>query len=292
MNVNFYTAGGLKLAARLQVPASPQGPVPGVLLLPALLAGDHVLEALGNQLVTRGLAALTLDYRGCGDSEGEPGWLDPFMRLEDARHAVAWMAQCAQLDAGRLGVWGHRFSAPVAIGLAADEPRIKAVVGSSGPGSGTDFMRSLRTGAEWIQALDRVREDRLHRVLTGQTTMVPLEQIVPMQGFLKSFGAGPAEGSRAPSAPAPPNFRLASLDAIMRFHTEDLAARLGPTPLLLVAGQRDEVVLVEDVTKVYDAVKGPKRMVVLPGLDHAGMEKGTGLEQQLALAQEWFLQHL
>ena len=67
---------------------------------------------------------------------------------------------------------------------------------------------------------------------------------------------------------------------------------MGPTPLLLVAGERDEVVLVEDVTKVYDAVKGPKRMVVLPGLDHAGMEKGTGLEQQLALAQEWFLQHL
>lgn len=279
MKVNFFTAGGLKLAARLQVPEK-TGPVPGVLLLPALLAGDHVLEALGNQLVTQGLAALTLDYRGCGESEGEPGWLDPFMRLEDARHAVAWMAQCPQLDAGRLGVWGHRFSSPVAIGLAADEPRIRAVVGSSGPGSGTDFMRSLRTGAEWIQALDRVREDRLNRVLTGQTTMVPLEEIVPMQGFLKSFGAGPA------------NFRLASLDAIMRFHTEDLAARLGSTPLLLVAGERDEVVLVEDVTKVYAAVKGPKRMVVLPGLDHAGMEKGTGLEQQLALAQEWFLQHL
>ena len=276
--VHYYTAGGLKLAARLQLPE--KTPAPGVLLLPALLAGDHVLEALADQLAKVGLATLSLDFRGCGESEGEPGWLDPFMRVEDARHAFAWMCQCPQLDADRLGVWGHRFSAPVAIGLTADEPRVKAVVGSSGPGSGTDFMRGLRTGAEWIQALDRVRADRLNRALTGKTTMVPLEDIVPMQGFLKSFGAGPA------------NFQLASLDAIMRFHTEDLAARIAPRPLLLVSGERDEVVLVEDVKRVYEAAPGPKKMVVLPGLDHAGMEKGTGLEQQLALAQQWFLEYL
>jgi len=276
--VHFYTAGGLKLAARLQLPD--KTPAPGVLLLPALLAGDHVLEALADELATAGLGTLSLDFRGCGESEGEPGWLDPFMRVEDALHAFAWMTQCPQLDAGRLGVWGHRFSVPVAIGLAASEARVRAVVGSSGPGSGTDFMRGLRTGAEWLEAKDRVQADRLHRALTGQTTMVPLTDIVPMQGFLKSFGAGPA------------NFRLASLDAIMRFHTEDVAARLGPRPLLLVCGERDEVILVEDVERVYCAAPGPKRMVVLPGLDHAGMEKGTGLEQQLALARKWFLEYL
>lgn len=277
-DVQFYTQGGLKLAARLTLPEDT--PAPAVLLLPALLAGDTALLALAERLAERGFASLALDFRGCGASEGEKGWLDPQMRLEDAHNAFAWMLQCPSLDPARLGVWGHRFSSPVAIGLAAQESRVKALVGSSGPGSGLDFMRSLRTGSEWLETLDRVREDRRRRALTGESEMVPIDEIVPMKGFLSKLKAGA------------PTFKLANIDAIMRFHTEDYAARLGNRPLLLVVGERDEVIAVADVEKVWLASPGPKRLAVLAGFDHAGMETGDGLDQQLSLAIGWFEEHL
>jgi uncharacterized protein len=285
-DVSFFTQGEVKLVAHLKIPEGSAVPCPGVLLLPALVAGDTLMQVLAERLAAAGIASLALDFRGCGRSEGEKGWLDPFMRLEDARNAFAWMTQCEGLDGGRIGVWGHRFSAPVAIGLGADEARVRAVVGSSGPGSGTDFMRSLRNGAEWLETLDRVRADRLNRALTGRSELVTLDQIIPMQAFLARYGKKQAASS------AEPAYWLANIDAIMRFHTEDLAARLGNRPLLLVNGERDEVIAIDDVRRVYEAASGPKRLAVLAGLDHAGMEVGEGLEQQISLALEWFGQHL
>jgi pimeloyl-ACP methyl ester carboxylesterase len=298
-DVSFYTEGGMKLAARLQLP-DPRGGnghattqrMPAVLLMPALLAGDTVLAALADRLAAAGYASLSLDFRGTGASEGEGGWLDPFMRLEDARNALAWMKSCESLDGGRLGVWGHRFSAPVAIALAADDPQIRAVVASSGPGNGCDFMRSLRNGAEWLATLDRVRADRLQRSRTGRSELVPLDEIIPMQAFIASYGKHPEAAGHAATATAPPRFWLANIDAIMRFHTEDAARRLGERPLLMVNGERDEVISVEDVRKVYAAASGPKKLVVVPGLDHAGMEVGVGMEKQLSLALEWFDEYL
>src|SRR5262249_59287734 len=68
-------------------------------------------------------------------------------RVEDALHAFAYLAQRPEADPRRLGVKGLSLGGPIAVALAAAEPRARAVVSVSGPGNVELLLRSLRTGA-------------------------------------------------------------------------------------------------------------------------------------------------
>lgn len=302
--VTFFGPGGARLAGMLALPDAPGAPgatlrVPAVLLCQGLSGiKELVLPAVAARLRAAGFAALAFDYRGYGQSEGEPGWILPDARVDDALHAFAYLATRPEVDPLRLGVYGLSLGGPVALCLAADETRARAVAAISGPGDGEEFLRALRTSSEWLAFKARIAADRTQRATTGHSTLVPLPEIIPLSPrFLAAYNALKAEEESSVSAKpapdaAPARFWFASADAIMRFRPRSAIPRIAPRPVLLVAGEVDDAATIEQARALYAAAGPSAQLVVVPGRDHIDLDGGRGLEYQIGLAIAWFKQHL
>lgn len=69
----------------------------------------------------------------------------------------------------------------------------------------------------------------------------------------------------------------------------EAVVRIAPRPLLLVHGDRDEVVLPAVSRRLYDAAPGPKRLVIVRGAGHSFFRQR---ERLCALAAGWFKEAL
>ena len=298
--VSFFNREGVKLAGVLNLPQGTRAaPGPAVLLCQGLSGVKHlVLPEVAAGLAGKGFASLRFDYAGYGDSGGERGWIDPPARADDALYGFAWLRSQQAVDSARVGVYGHSYGGPVAIILAAREPKVRAVVSVSGPGEGSWMLSSIRTSWDWTAFKQRIEQDRVTVATTGESTLVDITEILP---FSPAFFAaneklkiGAGDGAKDTSAKdiGTTRFRLASADAMLDFHPEDAARRLGNTPLLLVHGENDSAAVIEAVAPIYANAPGPKKMIVIPGADHGDLDAGPGLAQAIRFATDWFGGHL
>jgi pimeloyl-ACP methyl ester carboxylesterase len=69
------------------------------------------------------------------------------------------------------------------------------------------------------------------------------------------------------------------------------AARSLSVPLLVMHGEADEVVPVEDAYAIHENAGGSKKLRVLPGVDHRFTHHGA-LDEALVLAKDWFHRYL
>jgi pimeloyl-ACP methyl ester carboxylesterase len=196
--------------------------------------------------------------------------------------------------------------------MAAREARVSAVVAVSSPGDGRSMLRSVRTSGDWIAFQRALASERANLVATGIPTVVDLQTILPFSPtFLAQYERLKSEqaGTSAMAAPVhggpdtdaggiadqslgTSHFYLASVDAMLDFHPEDAARRLGPRPLLLLHGADDDVAPVEDVGPVYANAPGPKRWELIAGAGHNDLDAGPGLDRAIELAGDWFVEHL
>ncbi|MDD2858579.1 MAG: alpha/beta fold hydrolase, partial [Candidatus Nanopelagicales bacterium] len=136
--LSIRTPHGQTLASTLCLPAGGDqatAPLPGVLLCQGLSGVRNlVLPQVAHTLAEAGIATLRFDYAGFGESSGDRGWIDPEARILDATVAFESLAAHPAVDRGRLGIYGHSYGGPVAVCVAAQDPRIRAVVSVSGPG--------------------------------------------------------------------------------------------------------------------------------------------------------------
>ena len=122
-----FASGAAKVAAWLY---RPEGATACVVLAHGW-TGVRVqrLDAFAERFAAAGLAALVFDYRHFGDSEGEPRQLlDIARQHEDWRAAVAYARGLEGIDPERIALWGSSFSGGHVIAVAAQDPRIAAVV--------------------------------------------------------------------------------------------------------------------------------------------------------------------
>src|SRR3546814_19970991 len=61
-----------------------------------------------------GYIVLRFDFRGCGQSEGERGYVLCHDQVADAKNALNWLTEQPGVDPLRVGVIGHSFGAAVA----------------------------------------------------------------------------------------------------------------------------------------------------------------------------------
>ncbi len=98
------------------------------------------LDAYAERFAQSGLAVLVFDYRGWGDSAGEPRRvLDISMQHQDWRAAIACARSLAGVDSQRVVAWGSSFGGGHVLHLAAEDHDLAAVVAQvphvSGPAS-------------------------------------------------------------------------------------------------------------------------------------------------------------
>jgi dienelactone hydrolase len=103
------------------------------------------LDAYATRFAQAGFAAMVFDYRGWGDSDGEPRRvLDIGAQQADWRAAVAHARTLDGVDTSRVVAWGSSFGGGHVLHLAAEDSELAAVIAQvphiSGPASA--FARS------------------------------------------------------------------------------------------------------------------------------------------------------
>ncbi|MEK7382997.1 MAG: alpha/beta fold hydrolase [Elusimicrobiota bacterium] len=64
------------------------------------------------------------------------------------------------------------------------------------------------------------------------------------------------------------------------FNPVEAAGRIGPRPLLVIGGELDNLMPVEDVRRVFAAAQEPKQLWLVPGAFHAKCREAAGLEYE------------
>lgn len=301
--MHFFNRDGARLAGVLCRPDDQHAawsPTPAVVLCQGLSGVKHLVlpEVAASLARDHGLASLRFDYAGYGESEGPTGWVDPRARTDDALHALAWLAEQDGIDSTRLGAYGHSYGGPVAITLASRDRRVRAVAAVSGPGDGEAMLRAVRPSWDWVSFRHRIEAERARMATTGERTAAAVDELFPFSpafeaAYAKLKGeSGGTSAMDANTADGRTRFWLASADAMVDFHPQDAARRLGATALLLVNGEDDDTAAIETVDEVYANAPGPKRWLRLPGLAHNDLDAGEGLQRAIREAGTWFESHL
>lgn len=137
-----FDSGGDDCTGWLYRPDRPAEP-PVVVMAGGLSLPRETLRPLAERFAERGYAVFCFDYRGVGDSEGTPrGLISPARATTDWEAAVASVRDLDGVDTRNVVLWGHSLGAASALSVAADDPRIRAVVAVAPLLSGTALLRA------------------------------------------------------------------------------------------------------------------------------------------------------
>jgi dienelactone hydrolase len=160
--VDLTASDGMKLKATF---FAADKPGPGVLLLHQCNRQRKVWDDLGRQLAAAGINVLTLDYRGFGESGGQP--FDKLPPEEQARETQKWpsdidtafqyLVSQPGVMQGAVGAGGASCGVNNAVQLARRHSEVKSLVLLSGPTNldGREFLRH----SEKVPAFFAVAED-------------------------------------------------------------------------------------------------------------------------------------
>lgn len=288
-NVVFYSAGS-RIAAILRLPDVGEAPYPAVVQGPGWLGLQEAkfYRPYHEGLLAVGIAVLTFDYRGFGDSEGDASYLDPMDQVEDWRNAVTYMETRDGIDASRLGAFGSGGTgAGNAIMVAGLDDRIKVTVAQNPLSDGRDWLRRMRREYEWLEFLERLKADRRQRVTTGQGAVVD-----PRDGIMVATPERKATTLKSDvEGRVPTEIQLASAEAIFAYRPIDVVTDIAPRALMLISVEGDAVTPEDHSFALYERAGGPKRLVLQTGTTHyASYEQYRDIVNPLIT--EWFERHL
>ena len=168
-----FPSGEETCAAWLYVPDG-DGRFPGVVLAHGWTGvREQRLDAYAERFAGAGLAALVFDYRHFGASAGEPRQLlDITRQLADWGAAIAFVRSRAEIDPGRVALWGTSFSGGHVMETAARDRQIAAVVAQVPFADGLRNLPSLGVALA-LRLVAAGLRDQIGAVLGRAPHMVP-----------------------------------------------------------------------------------------------------------------------
>lgn len=227
-----------------------------------------------------GYLVVTFDYRGWGKSDSrviltKPApankqngrftaevqevreVVDPVDMLTDWQNALHWLHGEPQVDTSRIGIWGSSQSGGYVAEMATRDKRIKVVYSQVGAFSGHGLGD---TPEAYADATQRAR---------GEI------------------------GYPEPGARVVGNLRGAPiLSRFANYAPVDHINDAGQIPMMIVVAENEELFdNKQHGILAYERYKGPKQLVVVPGIKHYGIYR-EAWPQAHKLAREWFDKHL
>ncbi|MBL8556784.1 MAG: alpha/beta fold hydrolase [Phenylobacterium sp.] len=236
------------------------------------------------QLARAGYQVLTFDYRGWGESdsrviltrpqptlppgrrftaevEAVRGYVDPSEQTQDWFNVLDWAAADPGVDPDRIGIRGSSFSGGIVVYVAARDERVKALVSQVG-----SVPSSPPPGAPNPTAAGaRAQAARMARGEVGYPE--PGAQVV---GALIGAPIG---------------------DKFLRWTPGDDAQDVRAASLFIIAEKEELFDNRPNAILASTRVKGPVKLVTLPGIAHYGVY-GEKREEAVNLAIQWFDQYL
>ena len=163
-----FDSAGLKLSGILQMPTDLKSNErrPAFLILHGFGGNKngHGQTVMAEQLTGWGYITLRFDFRGCGESEGERGWIMCLDQVADTSNALSYLAGRPEIDADRIALIGSSFGAAVAIYTGGADKRVAAVISSGGWGDGErKFRRQHPTAQAWTRFSRMLEDGQRHR---------------------------------------------------------------------------------------------------------------------------------
>jgi uncharacterized protein len=258
-----FDSAGLKLAAIVHTPtnftAGERRPAFVILHGFGGNKSGQGQTVLAKQLVGWGYVCMRFDFRGCGESEGERGWILCLDQVADTSNALSYMAGRDDVAADRIALIGSSFGAAVAIYTGGADKRVAAVVSSGGWGDGErKFRRQHPTPEAWARFSSMLEEGRRHRQQTGKSLMVSRFEIVPIPERLRERMS---QGSIM-------QFPAETAQSMYDFRADDQVAKIAPRPLLLLHSANDSVTPTAESIELFKRAKQPAELHLFSEVDH------------------------
>ena len=291
----FFNSDGIRIAGVLFEPeAADDYTCPAIILCQGMVGVKEYFwfPHLARRLVELGCVALIWDYRGVGESEGEPGRLYPLEQAEDIRNGLTFLETNQKVDPGRLGLMGFSFGAGMVPYVSGIDERVKCSISVAGWGDGERWMRSIRRYYEWLDLLKQIENDRKTRIETGVSEMVGgggilvgdpttaadrqnvIDQIPEMEGYKSTF------------------YSLATAEKLLDFRPISVVAGISPRAIMYIAAELDSVTPAEGVVDMFEETFEPKKLWVIPEAAHYDVYRDDLKEHIWNMSVDWFKEHL
>ncbi|CAN5866158.1 hypothetical protein BH23ACT11_BH23ACT11_22030 [soil metagenome] len=264
--VRFFS-GGLGLAGDLYIPEdiAPAERRPAVVSCSGYQGLKDIHPArFARVLVPDGYVCLAFDYRGFGNSEGEPGRIVPQEQVEDARSAVTFLETVPEVDPEQIALLGWALGASVAVAVAADDARVCGVIALNAIGDGERWMRSMHDERSWTELLQDIAEDRRRRAFGEKSELVHPLRIVRIDETTRRY----VDKELHKVAGFGGGVTLESADFLLRFRPEIVVDRVSPRPLLLIHGAENRLHVPEESRQLHRRAGEPTELVLLEDRGH------------------------
>jgi len=294
----FFYSDCLKISARLYVPndLAPGERRSAVICVHGNSGRrDVYMPAFAKYFAAHRHVALIFYHRGFGDSEGVRTRNIPMEQVRDIRDAITFMQQRPEVDAARIGLFGVSFGGATVTYAAAIDDRVRCVVEVAGPANGERWTRSKRPTWDMLKLMDELKEDRVRRVMTGQSKRLPYQVLFPQGPGIQQRQADVYSEGQRYEGQYPEGYPLESVDAAMSFRPEEVVNQISPRAALFIHTERDTMVPVEEARTLYAKAGEPKKLVIIPGMDHKEVYQEINAEVFEVVMKEtvaWFGRYL
>ncbi|MCZ2402243.1 alpha/beta hydrolase [Paenarthrobacter sp. Z7-10] len=259
----FFSEGS-SLKATLYYPEGTSGTEPQ----PALIINsgyqgfnEFYPKMFARQMTERGYVCLGFDYRGMADSEGEKGTVLIEEQVQDIRNAVTFMQSQDDVDSRQLGLIGWGMGAANVI-LAAEKARNVAGVASlNGFYDGERWLKSIHSYDEFARIVDEVQQDRLRRVLDGESKLADTFAHYPLDPATDDYVQKELAQVYGFGHPT----RLQFTESIMDLNVEKVVKNLSPTPLFIGHGSRNSLHPYDEAVALFASAASPKTLYTVDG---------------------------
>ena len=258
-----FQSDGLKLAGIVNTPADlkPGERRPAFVVLHGFGGNKdgHGQTVVAKQFIQWGYVTLRIDFRGCGDSEGERGRIICLDQVADTRNAISYLTTRPEVDPKRIALVGSSFGAAVAVFTGGADQRVAAVISCGGWGNGERKFRGQHPTPEaWTRFTNMLEEGKRQRERTGQSLMVPRYDIVPIPEKLRNRMS---HGSIM-------EFPAETAQSMNDFRADDMVGNISPRPLLLVHSANDSVTPTYESIEMFKRARQPAELHLLSDVDH------------------------
>ncbi|MDC5705514.1 alpha/beta hydrolase [Vibrio europaeus] len=282
-----FTSQNSQISGHLYLPTATTQPSPLVILCHGFCGvKELLLPAFAERFANQGYAALTFDYRGFGESEGETGRLVPKLQIEDIHAAIEWAKMESNVDSNRIALWGSSFGGANAIIAASQSDDIKCVIAQLTFADGETVITGEMSAEEKDKFLSTLERMRDKKAKTGKEMMVPIAKVLSDQQSVDFFNQFkddfPALTIKIPFLTVWETINHKPVEALANLNK----------PVMIVAAEQDGVNPLSESQVLFDKANEPKALHVEEGATHYQVYSGKHFESVVTKQLEWFNQYL
>jgi alpha/beta superfamily hydrolase len=237
-------------------------PAPALLICHGMNAkGFHFLKIysdLAEEACKNGFVSLLFDFRGTGKSHGNFNY--GFGEQEDVKCALDYLASRQEVILDKIFVVGHSLGGAVSIYAVQGDKRVKGLVLWSTPKNHYYNVKKFVANTRGKLGLC------VFMLLTWVDKLFDISKLYKLEVY----------GIKL----RPKEIR----EKLMKLNECEAVSKLNGVPLLVMVGDKDFIVGVDEAQAIFDAANEPKTLIVIESADHIykGKEK-----ELISKTMEW-----